>query len=451
MVRDGNFDTPARRALHRVFSPPGNSGPWGDDAHAPHEARTSFVTGPAQLPASAASTPWPAFSNRCPAVDGRIVPTISARRADRVEHNDYGGVLRPPIGVTPTSTLLLVHQNACRHSPARWVLLPTGGATTTRLHPPPARAKPSAPGASTWERRTSPPNGAGVASTSPTSVTPPGLAEPLDQRTCSRHRRELSVTLGVPNPAFVEVDLALPHRLRRRANPALVNNLDLTLAYGSTATSATASSPGVGPRRLGVHPSTNVVRRLHPDAEQGSIDITRRHPQSTAYGWAQQAAIPPDRHSPWWCTTARSPPTSPLPSRPPSSASAAPATRVHMTRQILAFPPVTLAASGNPAGHDVRFLTTRSPLRSSTGPREHLRGAAALLIQWTAPAPPAQFSHVASTSHRAPSAVQLLHPRLPRRPASGAPTFTAFGREGAPTPSRWRATSLRHHPVLRAC
>jgi len=77
MVRDGNFDTAAQEPFVLVFSA-GNSGPNPRTITSPKEAKNSIVVGASVNQRAGSLGNLAGFSSRGPAIDGRIMPTISA-------------------------------------------------------------------------------------------------------------------------------------------------------------------------------------------------------------------------------------------------------------------------------------------------------------------------------------------------------------------------------------
>ena len=77
IVRDGNFDTTAIEPFIEVFSA-GNSGPGANTLTAPKEAKNLIVVAATNNYRTGAINSVASFSSRGPSVDGRIVPTVAA-------------------------------------------------------------------------------------------------------------------------------------------------------------------------------------------------------------------------------------------------------------------------------------------------------------------------------------------------------------------------------------
>ncbi len=101
MVRDGNFDTTAvAEPFIEVFSA-GNSGPGSNTLTAPKEAKNLIVTASSMNYRAGAIDNISSFSSRGPAKDGRIVPTITTPGEDIASTaNDTGGDCSTPISGT---------------------------------------------------------------------------------------------------------------------------------------------------------------------------------------------------------------------------------------------------------------------------------------------------------------------------------------------------------------
>lgn len=77
IVRDGNFDTTAIEPFIEVFSA-GNSGPNANTLTAPKEAKNLIVVAASNNFRAGAINTVASFSSRGPSVDGRFVPTVAA-------------------------------------------------------------------------------------------------------------------------------------------------------------------------------------------------------------------------------------------------------------------------------------------------------------------------------------------------------------------------------------
>ncbi|MCL4267327.1 MAG: S8 family serine peptidase, partial [Anaerolineae bacterium] len=101
MVRDGNFDTASvAEPFIEVFSA-GNSGPSPSTLTAPKEAKNLIIVASSRNFRVGSIDTISSFSSRGPAVDGRWVPTISTPGEQIASaRNDLGGSCSTPIGGT---------------------------------------------------------------------------------------------------------------------------------------------------------------------------------------------------------------------------------------------------------------------------------------------------------------------------------------------------------------
>ncbi len=91
MVLDGNFDTAAVEPFIEVFSA-GNSGPGASTLTAPKEGKNLIIVASSQNYRVGSIDTISSFSSRGPAVDGRIVPTITTPGEQIASaRNDTGG------------------------------------------------------------------------------------------------------------------------------------------------------------------------------------------------------------------------------------------------------------------------------------------------------------------------------------------------------------------------
>lgn len=366
MVRDGNFDTAAvAEPFIEVFSA-GNSGPGPLTITAPHEAKNMITVAASRNLRTGSIEELASFSSRGPAVDGRIVPTIAAPGEGIAStRNDNGGSCSSSIaGTNNLYAFCSGTSMAAPHAAGAVVLLTDWWRDfNAGANPSPAMAKALlVNGAVDMGTPDIPNPNEGWGRINVTNViTPAAPAEYWDQTTLfGASGQELRLTLGVPNPALpVKVTLVWSDAAGAvGANPALVNNLDLTVVDGintylgnrfSAGWSVTGGAPDV----------LNNVENVYIQSSNGSIEIvvaaTAINGDGVPYngdGTDQDFALV--------CSNCSLEPDFTLNLAPARIDVCAPASAAYTVTiaQVLGFTePVTLSASGYPAGSTVSFST----------------------------------------------------------------------------------------------
>jgi subtilisin family serine protease len=364
IVRDGNFDTAATaEPFIEVFSA-GNSGPGAMTLTAPHEGKNLIVTAASANFRIGNIDTIASFSSRGPAVDGRWVPTITSP-GDQISstRNDLGGLCATAI--TGTNNLYAFCSGTSMASPH------TSGAVVLLTewwrgfhigaNPSPAMAKALlVNGAVDMGTPNIPNANEGWGRINITNVVDPAApAEYWDQTTTFAATGETyHVTLGVPNPGLpVKVTLAWTDAAGAAgANPALVNNLDLTVADGASTYLGNRFTAGWS--ATGGAPDTlNNLENVFIQNPGGSIDITVAATAINGDG-VPYNGDGTDQDFALVCSNCALTPDFTLNATPSNAAVCAPANAVYTvtTGSILSFTdPVTLAASGNPAGTTAGF------------------------------------------------------------------------------------------------
>ena len=424
MVRDGNFDTAAvAEPFIEVFAA-GNAGSGPFSLTGPSEAKNLIVTASSVNFRAGGIDNISSFSSRGPAVDGRWVPTIAAPgEAVASSRNDLGGICSDPIpGTNNFYAFCSGTSMASPHAAGTVVLLTEWWrGFHAGANPSPAMAKALlVNGAVDMGTADIPNANEGWGRVDVTNIiTPAAPAEYWDQtRLFAATGETFHVTLGVPNPALpVKITLAWTDAAGAAgANPALVNNLDLTVVdgagtYRGNRFTAGWSATGGAPDTL------NNLENVFVQHPGDSLDITVAATAINGDG-VPYNGDGTDQDFALVCSNCALVPDFTFNAAPARLAVCAPANAgfTVTTGSILGFSdPVTLAASGNPAGTTAGFSTNpvtpggASTLTiSNTG--SATAGSYAIQVQGTSSTGTKSRTVGLDLSTAAPSAVTLSTP-----------------------------------------
>jgi len=357
MVRDGNFDTAGvAEPFIEVFSA-GNSGPGGATLTAPKEAKNLIVTAASRNFRVGSIDAIASFSSRGPAVDGRIVPTITSPGEQIAStRNDGGGDCSTAIaGTSNLYAFCSGTSMASPHTSGAVVLLTDWWRDNhAGANPSPAMAKALLVNGAVDMGTADIPNvNEGWGRINITKVvTPPAQANYWEQTTpLANTGSTFTVTLGVPNPGLpVKVTLAWTDAAGAvGANPALVNNLDLTVVDGANSYKGNRFVSGWSATGGSYDTLNNVENVYIQTPSSGSIDITVAATALNGDG-VPNNGDPTDQDFALVCTNCALNPDFTLAVTPPLVAICAPSNAQYTVDvgQILSFTdPVTLSTTGS--------------------------------------------------------------------------------------------------------
>jgi subtilisin family serine protease len=366
MVRDGNFDTPAvAEPFIEVFAA-GNSGPGSFSLTAPNEAKNLITTAASRNFRAGDIDTLASFSSRGPAVDGRWVPTISAPgEAIASSRNDLGGSCSTSIAGTnglyafcSGTSMAAPHTSGVVALVTEWWRGFNAGA-----NPSPALAKALlVNGAVDMGAADIPNANEGWGRVDVTNIVAPATpAEYWDQTTTFASTGEtFQVTLGVTDPGRpVKVTLAWSDAAGAvGANPALVNDLDLRVVDGANTYFGNRFTAGWSATGGAPDPLNN-LENVFIQSPGGSVTLTVAATAINGDGVPYNGDTT-DQDFALVCSNCSLSPDFTLDLAPASRDVCAPASAAYTATigSILGFAePVTLSASGYPAGSTVGFTT----------------------------------------------------------------------------------------------
>ncbi|HEX4954107.1 MAG TPA: S8 family serine peptidase [Thermoanaerobaculia bacterium] len=377
MVRDGNFDTAGvAEPFIEVFSA-GNSGPGANTLTAPKEGKNLIIVASSVNNRVGSIDAISSFSSRGPAADGRRVPTI-ATPGEQISsaRNDLGGSCSTAIaGTSNLYAFCSGTSMAAPHTSGAVVLITQWWRTFSEggADPSPAMAKAllvnNAVDMGTADRWN---NAEGWGRVNITrTIAPDVLVEYWDQADVLDNTGEnFTVTVGVPDPSKpVRVTVAWSDAPGAAgANPALVNNLNLSVVDGASTYLGNVFSAGWSTTGGSADNLNNLENVFILSPTGGAIDITINAAAINGDG-IPFAGDGTDQDFALVCSNCALQPDFSL-SAPGTQSVCAPADAVYTINvgQILGYTdPVTLSASGNPAGTSVGFSTNPvTPPGSST-------------------------------------------------------------------------------------
>ncbi|HNS04170.1 MAG TPA: S8 family serine peptidase, partial [Anaerolineae bacterium] len=435
MVLDGNFDTAAIEPFIEVFSA-GNSGPGANTLTAPKEGKNLIIVASSMNYRVGSINSISSFSSRGPSVDGRIVPTITTPGEQIASaRNDTGGSCSTAIaGTNNLYAFCSGTSMAAPHASGAVVL------ATEWWRGFNAGANPSAAMAKALLVNSATPMGVipnfneGWGRVNITQMIQPSVpVEYWDNPTIfGASGEQWSISLGVADTNKpLKVTLAWSDAAGAvGANPALVNNLNLTVLNGANTYLGNVFSGGWSTTG-GAADVRNNLENVYIQNPAGGATIT-----VDAVNIAGDAvpgnADPTDQNFALICQNCVLAPDYTLSATPASADVCAPSNAVYTVNvgSIMGYnTPVTLSASGNPVGTTANFsVNPVTPAGSST-----------LTIGNTGAAAPGSYTVVIdgnasgnldSTSvglnlfNAAPAAVALTTPANGALNVPAAPTFT---------------------------
>jgi len=435
MVRDGNFDTASvAEPFIEVFSA-GNSGSSG--LTAPKEGKNLIVTAASVNYRVGNIDSIASFSSRGPAVDGRWVPTITAPGEQIAStRNDEGGSCGTAIGGTNTlysycsgTSMAAPHTSGAIVLATEWWRTFNGGAD-----PSPAMAKALVVNSADDMGTADIPNineGWGRINVD-TLIDPPVIRLYRDQdQILGATGEQVVISFGVPDPGQpLKVSLAwsdAPGAVG--ANPALVNNLDLTVETDGSTYVGNVFSGGWSTTG-GSADTINNLENVYVQSPGGSATITIDATAIVGDGVPYNADTT-DQDFALVCSNCSLFPDFTINVTPRSQAVCAPTDAVFAVDigSILGYiDPVTLSASGNPAGTSVGFSTNPVvPAGSSTMTIGNTGGAApgnyTVEVLGVAPTSTHPFNVDLALSTSVPSSTALTSPANGAANQSARPTF----------------------------
>lgn len=279
MVLDGNFDTASVLDPFMVVFSAGNSG--GSGVTAPKEAKNVVVTGSLEtFRVSGNVDAISGFSSRGPAVDNRWLPTISTpgQTVSSTRRPSAGSCATAIGGTSGEYSFCSGTSMAAPHASGALILLTEWWRDLFAVDPSPAMGKALLINSAVALAGSPPPNNdSGWGRVDLSTIVDDGLNfEFWDQSTVFTNSGEsFERTVGVVDPAQpLKVTLVwsdAPGAVG--ANPALVNDLDLTVATGGETFLGNNFSGGIS-QTGGTADRLNNIEQVTLDAPGGSATIT---------------------------------------------------------------------------------------------------------------------------------------------------------------------------------
>ncbi len=358
MVLDGNFDTPSELDPFMVVFSAGNSGQSG--VTAPKEAKNVVVTGSTQtFRVSGNIDAISGFSSRGPAIDGRWLPTISTP-GETVSSTRRPNASQCATAIANTNgeyAFCSGTSMAAPHASGALILLTEWWRKQFAVTPSPAMGKALLVNSAVPLTGSAPPNnnsGWGRVDLS-TIVDDGNVFEFWDQsELLTASGQSFERTVGVVDPSKpLKITLVWSDAAGAiGANPALVNDLDLTVVSGGQTYlgnnfSGGLSQPGGNPDRL------NNIEQVTLDAPGGSATITVDAFAIAGSVLLDQPGIAAAQHFALVCQNCLEQPDFTLAIAPAEITACVPDTRQVSVDigSLLGFTdPVTLSVTGLPAG-----------------------------------------------------------------------------------------------------
>ena len=437
-VLDGNFDTAAIEPFIQVFSA-GNSGPGANTLTAPKEGKNLIIVAASRNYRVGAIDTLASFSSRGPAVDGRIVPTITTPGEQIAStRNDLGGDCSTAIAGTNNlyafcsgTSMAAPHASGAIALATEWWRGFNAGA-----NPSPAMAKALLVNSAT-PMAVIPNFNEGWGRVNVTKMIQPGVNTLYYDQThvFGNSGEQWTLSFGVADTNKpLKITLAwsdAPGAVG--ANPALVNNLDLTVVNGANTYRGNVFSGGWSATG-GTADNRNNLENVYIQNPAGGATIT-----IDATNIAGDAVLgnadPTDQNFALICQNCVLSPDYTLVVAPPSQAICAPADAVYTVNvgSILGYnDPVTLGVSGNPAGTTAGFsVNPVTPVGASTLTIGNTGAAAPgnynMTVSATSTSGPKDIAVGLDVFTAAPAATALTSPANGALNVPATPTFTWNG------------------------